>query len=351
MRAFRYEQVPVRVVFAAGALKDAATEAETLGARRVLLIADDAAEAAADVVAAGLGDRLVGRIGKVIQHVPVEAATTATEMARTADADLLISVGGGSATGLAKAVARHLPIPILAVPTTFAGSEMTPIWGLTEAGRKTTGRDPRVQPRVVVYDPVLTVTMPADLTATSGMNALAHCVEALYAPDVTPVISLAAAEGVRVLAAGLPRCVENPDSVEARAEALYGAWLAGWSLGATTMGLHHKLCHVLGGMYDLPHAPTHSAVLPYAIAYSRDAAPGPLGRVADALGAGDAAGGLWDLARRLGVETSLAAVGMPPDGVDAVLDAVIANPPINPRPVEREALRSLLRSALTGDRP
>jgi len=368
MSRFVHEQAAVRVVFGAGTLVDVAAEAAALGGYRVLLIADPAAARAAEVVADGLGERLAARIDEVVQHVPEPVAAAAVDTARAADADLLLAVGGGSATGLAKAVARELGTPILAVPTTYAGSEMTPIWGLTGETGKTTGRDPRVRPRAVVYDPELTVSMPADLTATSGMNALAHCVEALYAPDASPITGLVAEEGARALAGALPSCVDSPTDPAARAGALYGAWLAGWSLGNATMGLHHKLCHVLGGLYDLPHAPTHSAVLPYAVAYQRGQfakagtaashASGPsqgadraLGRVAAALSGDDAAAAIWDLATRLGAPTSLAAVGLPAEAVDRVVEAVLASPPANPRPLAREPLRELMLAALAGERP
>jgi maleylacetate reductase len=222
---------------------------------------------------------------------------------------------------------------------------------MTDTKGKRTGRNPRVQPKVVVYDPQLTLSLPAEVTATSGMNALAHCVEAGYAPDASPITALVAEEGVRVLTAGLPRCMDRPNDLETRAEALYGAWLAGWALGTATMGLHHKLCHVLGGLFDLPHAPTHSAVLPYATAYSRGWADAALARVAEAMRARDAAGGLWDLANRLGAPTSLGALGLRPGDIGKVIDAVLANPPRNPRPVDRVGLETLLRAALYGERP
>ena len=287
----------------------------------------------------------------VVQHVPTGVADTTVNKARSLGADLLLSIGGGSATGLAKAVAKELRLPILAVPTTYAGSEMTPIWGLTGPDGKSTGRDPGVQPRVVVYDPELTVSMPTPLTASSGMNAMAHCVEALYAPDVSPVVALVAAEGVRTLAAGLPRCVADPTDLAGRTDALTGAWLAGWSLGTATMGLHHKLCHVLGGLYDLPHAETHSVVLPYVVAFQRGHADEPLRRIADALGADDAATGLWNLGRSLGTPRSLAELGLASNAIDRVVTAVLANPPANPTPLTADGIRFVLTSALAGSHP
>jgi alcohol dehydrogenase class IV len=294
---------------------------------------------------------VVVRIGEVAQHVPVEVAQAAVAEALTADADVVVALGGGSATGLAKSIAKETGLPIVAVPTTYAGSEMTPIWGLTDEQGKTTGRDPLVLPRTVVYDPVLTVTLPPALTASSGMNALAHCVEALYAPDASPVTALLAEEGIRALARALPAAVAWPDDLAARSEALYGAWLAGWVLGTTSTGLHHKLAHVLGGVYRLPHGPVHSALLPYVAAFNAVAAPAALDRVAAALGATDAATGLYDLATTLGAPTSLAAVGLTADSVDDIVDTVVAADVVNPRPVEPAELRALLLAAHAGRRP
>jgi maleylacetate reductase len=351
MRRFRHEQASTRVLFAVGALDDVPGEVAAHGAARVLLISGGSGTGPADTVAAGLGDRLAARITTVRPHVPVDLAMRAHATARRVDADMLVSIGGGSATGLAKAVALRLSTPILAVPTTYAGSEMTPVWGMTDATGKRTGRDPRVQPRVVVYDPELTLGLPTDVTAASGMNALAHCVEACYAPDVSPVTALVAQEGIRALTTGLPRCVECPHDLDARADTLYGGWLAGWALGTAAMGVHHKLCHVLGGLFDLPHAGTHSALLPHAIAYARGWADPALDRIAGAMGAGDAAGGLWDLARRLGAPTSLGALGLRPGDLGRVVDAVLADAPANPRPVDRHGLHAMLRAALRGHRP
>lgn len=351
MKSFTYQTPAVRVVFEPGALTTVADEAIRFGARRVLLLASPFEAHWANVVAEGLGDRLAGRFDEVTQHVPITLAERAVARAKEASADLLIPVGGGSTTGLAKAVAKELGTPILAVPTTYAGSEMTPIWGLTGDDGKLTGRDSRVAPQVVVYDPELTVSLPAGLTATSGLNAMAHCVEALYAPNASPVTVVVAEEGVRILAAGLPRCLETPDDLDARSDVLCGAWLAGWSLGTATMGLHHRLCHVLGGRFDLPHAATHAVVLPYATAYVRDAAPEAMARLARALGpdgSPDPARDLRQLASTLGVPTSLSAVGMPADGVAEVVEDVLAKPPASPRPIVRGALTVLLEQALGG---
>jgi maleylacetate reductase len=351
MTPFVHDAAATRVVFAPGALASVGAEVERLAAQRVLLVVDVSQGAVADRIAEQLGDRVVARIDETVMHVPVDVARAAVDTAKASAADAVVSVGGGSATGLAKAVALETALPILAVPTTYAGSEMTPIWGLTEDNRKTTGRDPRVLPRVVVYDPELTVSLPAPVSAASGMNAIAHCVEGLYAPGASPVTTLLAAEGIRALADALPKVVADGSDINARSEALYGAWLAGWTLGTAGMGVHHKVCHVLGGTFDLPHAQTHAAVLPYAAAFNADHASAAMARTATALGANEAPGGLWDLARAIGAPTSLTELGFSIEQVDEAAALVVAAPPANPRPVDLAGIRELLRAACAGTRP
>ena len=298
-----------------------------------------------------LGSRAVGLFDKAVMHVPIEIAEQAREQAKALGADCCVAVGGGSTTGLAKAIALVSTLPILAIPTTYAGSEMTPIWGLTESGMKKTGRDPRVLPKTVLYDPTLTVSMPPILSATSGMNSIAHCVEALYSKDANPIVSMMAEEGIRALAEGLPVVVKDPANLEARSNALYGAWLGGMSLGAVGMALHHKLCHTLGGSFNLPHAETHTVVLPHATAYTASAAPEAMSRIARALGAKSAAQGLFDLAASLGAPMSLAALGLKAADLDKAADIAVQNPYYNPRPITREGIRALLQDAFEGRRP
>jgi maleylacetate reductase len=284
-------------------------------------------------------------------HVPIEIAKQAREQAKALGADCCVAVGGGSTTGLAKAIALVSTLPILAIPTTYAGSEMTPIWGITESGLKKTGRDARVLPKTVLYDPTLTVSMPPMLSATSGMNSIAHCVEALYSKDANPIISMIAEEGIRALALGLPVVVKDPTNLDARSNALYGAWLGGVALGAVGMALHHKLCHTLGGSFNLPHAETHTVVLPHATAYTASAAPEAMSRITRALGAKSAAPGLYDLAASLGAPTSLAALGLRAADLDRAADIAVENPYYNPRPITREGIRALLQDAFEGKRP
>ena len=343
----------VRVVFGPGSVAQVASEARMLGTRIVIISGRHGASAAA-AVSAQLGDDLAWRIPDVVQHVPVAAVARGLEAALDVTAGVLVSIGGGSATGLAKAIARDTGLPIVAVPTTYAGSEMTPIWGQSDQGGKTTGRDPQVLPRSVVYDPAITVSMPAELTAASGMNALAHSVESLYAPDVTPQSSEVAEEAIRTLAHGLPSAVRDPDDLDARTETLRGAWLAGWALGSTTMGLHHKLAHVLGGTYHLPHAAVHSALLPQVAAFNAPAAPGPFSRVARVLGLGgpeQVGPALFELGAQLQAPSSLAELGFEPDAIDMVAKIVTAAPVSNPREFAEEDVSYLVRQAYLGKEP
>ena len=350
-RDFVHETRPGRVVFAVGASARLLQEVERLDLHRLIVVCTPQQSDLAAELTAPLGRRVAEVHAHAAMHVPTAVAATAVARTRELGADGCVAIGGGSAVGLAKAVAKDTGLPIIALPTTYAGSEMTPIWGLTDADRKTTGRDPRVLPATVVYDPALTTTLPPALSVTSGMNALAHSAEALYAPDGSPITTLLAAESARALAGALPRLVTDPRDLDARSDALYGAWLAGTVLGATTMSLHHKLCHVLGGTFDLPHADTHTAVLPHVLAVNLPAAPRARAALVDALGADDPAEHLFHLAKGLGAEMSLRSLGLPEDGVASVVDQVLAAPYANPAPVTDAVLRHLLGNALTGTAP
>ncbi len=345
---FVYEALPMRVVFGPGRSARLADELDALRVGRVLVLSTPGHEEFATGLAAPLGDRVAGVFAGARMHVPVEVVAEAAKAAAAAGADGYLAVGGGSTVGLGKALALRSSLPVLAVPTTYAGSEMTPIWGLTDDGVKRTGRDRAVLPRSVVYDPDLTHTLPVGLSVTSGLNALAHAVEALYAPDASPMTSLMAREGARAVLAALPDIVADPHDGGARSQALYGAWLCGAVLGATTMSLHHKLCHVLGGSLDLPHSPTHAVVLPHVLAYNAPWASATLGEL---LAADDPATALWLLGQRLGAPHSLSELGMTEADIPHVVDDVLATPYANPRPVTAEGLTALLRAALDGEPP
>lgn len=350
---FSYDAIPGRVVFGVGSRRAVAAEASALGAERVVLVASDREEAQAAEVAAVLGGLVVGRFDDVVQHVPKDRAAAAVELVRDLDADTVVTIGGGSSTGFGKAIALALDVRQIALPTTYAGSEMTTIWGMTDAGRKHTGKDPRVKPEVVVYDPELTLTLPPSIAGPSGMNALAHCVEAMYGPGANPIISAVALEGIRALHRSMPTVCAAPDDLDARTDALYGAYLAGVALATGGTALHHKTCHVLGGMFDLDHGEMNAVVLGHAVAYNAPAVPEQLARMGEAIGVapGDVAGALFDLAASIGAPTALSRIGMSEDGIDAAVDRIVEEAAANVRPPDREGIGQMVRSAYRGDRP
>jgi maleylacetate reductase len=354
MQGFVYQSAPSRVVFGAGVLAQLPDEVVRLGAQRALVLSTPEQRRLGERVASLLGERAAGVYAQAVMHVPTDVVRAAREEATRLGADCYVAVGGGSTIGLGKAIALESAQPIIAVPTTYAGSEVTPIYGLTEGRLKKTGRDARVLPRTVLYDPELTLTLPADISAASGMNAMAHAVEALYAQDANPVISLMAEESIRALAQALPAVVRRPDDIAARGQALYGAWLAGVCLGNVGMALHHKICHTLGGTFNLPHAQVHAVMLPHSAYYNHAAAPLALQRVARALGgeqANEAGPLLYRLNQALGIPAGLSAIGMPEDGLEEAATLACANPYDNPAPVERAPILALLGRAWRGEAP
>ncbi|MCG7335224.1 maleylacetate reductase [Sporosarcina sp. ACRSM] len=353
MKPFLFEILSGRTLFGEGSLEEIGKETEKLNGSRTLIISTPRQKELNERISDLLGKRCAGIYTDVIQHVPIETVEKAMETVNELEIDSLVAVGGGSTVGLAKAIALQKPIPIIAIPTTYSGSEMTSVWGITENGYKTTGKNPNVKPQTVIYDPLLTTSLPTYLTIVSGVNALAHCVEALYAKNSNPITSIMAQEGIQSLYNGLPKVVANPREISSRSEVLYGAWLSGTVLGSVEMALHHKLCHVLGGSYKLPHAETHTVILPYVIAYNAKYAPSAVQAISKSIGIDrdDVAGTLFDLIKSFGVKTSLAEIGMRENDLDEAAEFVIRNPYYNPRPVDQKSIRILLENAYTGARP
>jgi alcohol dehydrogenase class IV len=352
MNPFVYNGQPSRVVFGDCALQHLGREIGLLGARRALVLSTPEQREQAQMIAGRLGDLCAGIFDRAQMHVPIEVAREARETARSLQADCAVTIGGGSTTGLGKAIALESSLPILSIPTTYAGSEVTPIYGITEGGMKKTGRDSRVLPRTVIYDPQLTMSLPVGLSVTSGINAIAHAVEGLYAQDTNPIMAMAAEEGIRAIAQGLPRICQDPHDPPGRSDCLYGAWLCGTVLGSVGMALHHKLCHTLGGSFNLPHAETHTVVLPHATAFNEAAAGEAMARARRALGAtGTAARALFDLARDHGAPVALRDLGMHERDLDRAADLATQSPYWNPRTIDWTGIRSLLENAFYGRRP
>ena len=348
MQPFTYQGLPVRVRFASGALACLGEEAASLGVHRAMLISTPAQATTAEDIARQHPDMIAVTFTDAQMHTPVEVTERALEKIRHAECDGLIALGGGSTIGLAKAIALRTDLPQIAIATTYAGSEATPILGETRDGLKTTIRDMRVLPEVILYDVDLTLTLPVGLSMTSGLNAIAHAAEALYARDGNPLIGLLAEDGVRAMASALPAILRDPHDADARAKALYGAWACGTCLGAVGMSLHHKLCHTLGGSFGLPHSETHAILLPHSIAYNEQAAPEAMQRIATALGARHAAEGLFALSQEIGAPSSLQTIGMREEDIERAADLAVANPYWSPRPLERAAIGRLLRNAFQG---
>jgi maleylacetate reductase len=339
---FTHETLPQRVVFAPNrAAQHLPDETGRLGTRPMVIADGDAP--LPDVLPAALHYR------DVAMHVPIETAERARKAAAEHDVDVLVSIGGGSATGLAKAIALTTGLPILAVPTTYAGSEATDVWGLTERGRKTTGSDRRVLPRTVLYDAALTLSLPVELSVASAFNALAHCVDSMWAPRADPINQALAIEGIRALRDGLPQIVHDPGDLGGRERTLVGAYLAAVAFASAGSGLHHKICHVLGGMFNLPHAQTHAVVLPYVLAFNAPSVPHVRERLAEAFGAGN---GLRRLRDEVGAPRALRDYGLRETDIPAAAEAILAAaPPSNPTPVTAGNLTELLRHAWAGQEP
>lgn len=347
MTPFIYTSSPGRVIFGSGASEHVAEEIGSLGCARALVLSTSFQKADAERLALRLGELCVGVFSEATMHTPVDVTDRAIRAFDDFGADCVVALGGGSTIGLGKAIAWRNDTPQLVVATTYAGSEVTDILGQTEGGKKTTLRDPKIRPEVVIYDPELTLGLPAAMSVASGLNAMAHAVEALYAPDANPVTSLMAIEGLRALKSALPAIVAAPRDIEARAEALYGSWLCGVVLGSVAMSLHHKLCHTLGGGFDLPHAQTHAVLLPHTAAYNSAAASDQLAS-ATALFGGDLGAGLHDFALSIGAPVSLEGLGLAKADLAQAAEMAIQNPYKNPRDITRDGILELLTNAHAG---
>jgi len=349
--AFNYQTSPSRILFGPDGLSKVPDVAEQLGCQRLLVLATSQQKQSATELAASLNDLSVGFYANATMHTPVEVTNDAMQKVVELQADAVVSLGGGSTIGLGKAIAYRTDLKHIVIPTTYAGSEVTPILGQTEDGAKTTLRSAKVLPEVVIYDALMTHSLPQSMSITSGINAIAHAVEALYAQDKNPVSSMMAVEGATALIEALPLIAKDQHHVVAREKALYGSWLCGTVLGNVGMALHHKLCHTLGGMFNLPHAETHTVLLPHATAYNAKEVPELLAPIADALKTKDPGKGLYNFAKQLGAPTSLKELGMQEDGMEQAVEQALSNPYWNPRKLEKKEIHSLICHAYHGTEP
>lgn len=349
-RPFVFPGLPTRIVFGHGTLSRVADEVARLGHGRALVLSTPQQESEAQALAVTLGRHAAGVFAGAAMHTPIEVTDQAVEAYRAANADCVVSLGGGSTIGLGKAIAVRTGADQVVIPTTYAGSEMTDILGETAGGEKTTRRDPAIRPEVVVYDVDLTLTLPLSLTVTSALNAIAHAMEGFYAPDRHPVTEVLSREAMVAFREALPALAQDPQDKEARAKALYAAWGCSLTLGHVTMALHHKLAHVLGGTFGLPHAETHAVLLPHTTAYNEHAVGNLLKPIADTFG-GTAGSGLWHFAKSVGAPLRLADLGLQETDLDRAAEIATKNPYANPRPVSRDGLRQLLQQAYDGHCP
>jgi alcohol dehydrogenase class IV len=348
---FSYKALPWNIVFGAGALKKLPEELDKLGYSRALVLATPQQTAQGQDLVKLLGDRAVGLFDQAVMHVPAETVALAVKEVDRLNADCSVSIGGGSTTGLGKALALKLDLPNIAIPTSYAGSEMTNIWGITENERKVTGRDDRVVPTLTLYDPELTMTMPPQFAGPSGLNAMAQAAVNIASGEVNPIVTMMAVDAVRALSNSLPIVISDPGNVDARAEALYGASLAGGSLGMGTTGLHHRLCHTFGGTFNTPHAETHTILLPHCVAYNAASTAEGTRRLASAMGVKNAALGIFELAKTVGAFTALKDIGIKESDLDRAAAVATETPVNNPEPVTTERVRALLQNAYEGAEP
>ncbi|OBT71363.1 hypothetical protein VF21_09423 [Pseudogymnoascus sp. 05NY08] len=351
MNSFEYNASPARVIFGSGTLLRLSSEVARLSLSTPLLLSTPEQVQQASQLKQLLDGKVAGSFSEAAMHNPLAITEKALAFAKSTNADSVISIGGGSTIGLGKAISIRTGLPHICIPTTYAGSEMTPILGETVDGKKTTRSDPRILPKVVIYDVDLTMTLPPSMSTTSGVNAIAHSVEALYAQNQNPIISLLALEGIKALASALPIIVSSPGDIPARQLALYGAWISGTCLGSVGMSLHHKLCHTLGGSFNMPHAITHTIILPHALAYNGPNIPEVMKKLAQVLpdSDGDAVKGMNILLNKLQVKRALADYGMKEEDLDRAAEIAVNTPYWNPRPAEKEKVRELLRRAWAGE--
>jgi maleylacetate reductase len=350
MRAFVFPGLTTRVIFGHGTIANVADEIGRLGHKKALILSTPHQHSDAEALAARIGEMSAGVFAGAQMHTPIHVTQKAIAAFAESGATCVVALGGGSTTGLGKAIASRTGVDQIVIPTTYAGSEMTDILGETFDGEKTTRRGPEIRPETVIYDVDLTLTLPVTMTVTSALNAIAHGVEALYAPDANPVVAQMAASSFPMFKNALPVLLNNPHDLDARAQMLEAAWYCSTALGYVSMALHHKLCHVLGGSFGMPHAETHAVMIPHVTAFNAVAVGASFEPVRAVFGASPGAG-LHDFAQACGAPMSLKALGFDAANLDRAADIAMQNSYANPRVFDRAAIRALLENAYDGIRP
>ncbi|KPA21295.1 Maleylacetate reductase [Shimia sp. SK013] len=350
MNQFSYKSGAARIEFGRGNFGRVRDLVLDLSCTRAVVLATEQQGEIAETATKHLGSVAGGSFAGAVMHTPIEVTEGAAAYCDSVQADCLVSVGGGSTTGLGKAISYRTGLPHIVVPTTYAGSEVTPILGQTEQGLKTTINDTKVLPTAVIYDPDLTDTLPLKMSIVSGLNAMAHAAEALYAQNRNPISSMLAVEGLSAMKDGLGQIASDPQSKSGRDSALYGAWLCGTVLGQVGMALHHKICHTLGGSFDMPHAETHAVMLPHTIGYNAQAVPDVLQPIATLFG-GEPGPALYEYAKSVGSPVALKDLGFKEEDLDRAASIAASNPYWNPRPIDEAGLRVMLQNAFDGATP
>ncbi len=349
LERFIYPGPHTRVVFGNGTLADLPAEAKRRGMSRVLILCSKGRTQLAEKIAAALGDACAGICAESVPNMPREVFDAVKAQLAESRADGFVAVGGGSPIGLAKSVSVSAQLPFIAVVTTLSGSEMSPKWALGRGLSRAAGNDPRALPTIAIYDPQLVLALPPKVVVASGMNAMAHAVESLYGDDTNPVIQTLSDDAIARLYTSLPQVVSSPASIEARNEALYGAWLA--ATFRSTTCLHHLIAQQVRQLFDLDHAQTHAVVLPYALAFNAPSIPDAMARMQKAAGVADMPRALFELNKTLGLPLRLTDIGMPEARLEEAADTVMQVKSYNPRPYTRADVITILKQAISGEAP
>jgi maleylacetate reductase len=346
---FSYRSDPIRIVFGAGAVAALRAETEFHKISRLVVLCSPTRADFARRVTAPVADRFVGFCDTAGQHMPRDAFEHIVGEMKRLNADGFVVIGGGSPIGLAKAAAATTGLPYIAIVTTYSGSEMAARWYIGVADNRVNGESVAALPATAIYDPELTLDLPPAISAASGMNAMAHAVESLYGIDTNPVVQAMAEKAVRLLGASLPRVIENPRDIEARTDALYAAWLA--ANFRAQVGLEHAIAQRVRQWFNLDHARTHAVATPYAVGFNAAAAPDAMTRIARALGAKDAARGLYDLNVKLGLPTGLRDLGLKEADIGRAVEVVAAVKIAHPKTVSMADLLNVISQAYAGAPP